>query len=148
MTLPTLPAENCNGMRKKELARRKPPLEEVAAVKQFRTNVRACLAVATNGHKVTQEEIAKRAGLSLRALGYQLSGEAKNAPTLRTLQGLANAFGLEPWQLLLPDLPTALILNPATRAKVRTTIQRYLSADDSDRDLVDKVASKLHTVAK
>lgn len=52
--------------------------------------------------KLSQAEIGRRGGLPQRTVGRIKNGEVE--ATLGNLQALAKAFGLQPWQLLVPDL--------------------------------------------
>ena len=50
----------------------------------------------------SQSAVAKRAGMDQRTVGRILNEE--HSPTITQLERLARAFGLEPWQLLVPSL--------------------------------------------
>jgi transcriptional regulator with XRE-family HTH domain len=59
----------------------------------------------------TQARVGAKAGMDQRTVGRILNRE--HAPTLPQLDGLARAFGLEPWQLLVPgfdplDMPVCV----------------------------------------
>lgn len=55
----------------------------------------------------------------------------KNAVTLDTLQELADALGLEPWHLLLPDLEPGSTPSPPITTAERKLLSRL-------RDILDK----------
>lgn len=55
----------------------------------------------------TQERLAQEAGLSTTAVHNLEAG--KNGFTDKTLRSLADAFGCEPWQLLVEPAPSHLI---------------------------------------
>ena len=65
---------------------------------------------------LTQEAFAERAGLQYKH--YQ-AVEAGRKPDLRisTLEKLAKALGLEPWELLYPTLPALTVEEPPVRAE-------------------------------
>jgi len=58
-----------------------------------------------SAHDLTQEGFAELSGISYK---YYQAVEAGRKPDLRlsTLQRLANAYGIEVWQLLSPKAPT------------------------------------------
>ncbi|MGH8028140.1 MAG: helix-turn-helix domain-containing protein, partial [Pseudoxanthomonas sp.] len=59
----------------------------------------------------TQNQVAGRGGLSQRTVGGVVTyGKTHNtSPTLRTVDGLAKAFGVQSWMLFIPSLPLELL---------------------------------------
>lgn len=53
-------------------------------------------------HLTSQSEIARKSGIPQRTVGRIVHGEVQ--ANLSSLVGLATAFGIEPWQLLVPGL--------------------------------------------
>lgn len=80
----------------------------------------------------TQAAVAKRSGMDQRTVGRILNRE--HSPTLRQIDGLAAAFGLLPWQLLVPQLDA---LNPPA-----------VSLTMEERDLYDRLTSAVAGIAK
>lgn len=74
-------------------------------------------------------------GFSLRTLAHARG--ATHSMTLRTLQKLAAAFGLEPWQLLLPDLPAELALDK----RLAQTVRAYIGAAKDGQAAIETVAN-------
>lgn len=116
------------------------PADELAAVKTFRRNAAALLAA----HQDTQEVIAERAGLSRRGLQYavgisQNKDAGGHAPTLRTMEAVARALGVELWQLLLPDFSADVVLT----SQAKQTIKKYLRTSPEGRTAIDIVAAAL-----
>jgi len=74
-------------------------------------------------------------GFSLRTLAH--AREGSHSMTLRTLQKIAKAFGFEPWLLLFPDLPVALVADK----RLAQTIRDYLKAPPAGKEAVEKVAA-------
>jgi transcriptional regulator with XRE-family HTH domain len=108
--------------------------------------VRVLLSAAKDsGQQISQKIIAKAAGISPRTLAHHLSidAEDKSAPTLRTVQAVANAFGLEPWLLLTEDLSAEIALSPHMRETVQQTISLYLDAPPEAKEAIDKMAHLL-----
>jgi len=62
-------------------------------------------------HKVTQEQFSERTGISYKY--YQaIETGVKKELRISTLERLANAYGIEVWQLLAPSMPkTKIMLN-------------------------------------
>lgn len=118
------------------MARIRAGTEDSVAAEVFRANVSALMSQARQV-EVRREDIAAKARISLRSLGYQLQG--KHSPTLRTIEAVASAFGLQPWQLLLPGLSVDLLLDKS----VAHTLGAYLSASAPERHAIDKVVDLL-----
>lgn len=74
-------------------------------------------------------------GFSLRTLAHARG--ANHSMTLRTLGRIAAAFGLEPWQLLIPDLPAELALD----RRLAQTVRDYLTAHKTGRTAIETVAA-------
>ena len=68
--------------------------------------------------RVTQGFVGKKAGCNQRTIGRILNGE--QAATVDILDGIGIAFGLQPWQLLMPGLdPSNPPINHLTEAEKR-----------------------------
>jgi transcriptional regulator with XRE-family HTH domain len=141
-TLHQAHADNCRVPSKKLPARKQSP-ETLESVQVFRDNIRALFREAQSSpeRKITQKEFAKIIGVSLRTLAAMLAeaadgedGAIVHAATLRTIERTAKGFEIEPWQLLFPDFPSQLILNPKYRDQVQEVVARYLHASDTVRD--------------
>lgn len=79
-------------------------------------------------------------GFALRTLAH--ARDAQHSMTLRTLGRIAAAFGLEPWQLLIPDLPAELALNK----RLAQTVRDYLTAPTKEaREAIETVAASYRT---
>ncbi len=102
-------------------------------------------AAKTGGQEISQEIIAEAAGISLRTLAHHLSlnADSMSCPTLRTVQAVADAFGVDPWLLLNEDLPAELALAPKVMETVQQTISRYLRAPTEAREVIDKTVHLL-----
>lgn len=123
--------------------------KELQVVRDFRANVRTLLIEAKKMEpSLTQAKVAKKAGMSVRSLAGHIREDSESVPSLRTIHDIAQAMGVEPWQLLFPDFPAQIALNPSVRSEVRNTIQRYLNAEPAARPTMDNVASILPQRAK
>lgn len=102
------------------------------------------LALADNVHRLmadaglSQEGLAKRAGISQRAVGYLVNyRDAQDRhPTTQTIAAIAQAFDLEVWQLMMPNLPLELVRSK----RLARLIENYVDAPDSGRAQVERVA--------
>jgi hypothetical protein len=131
--------------KRKAMPKRKIPSDEIPSVITFRANVKALREGARrrDGRLVSLEEIAKEANISKRTLMYQLAqnpDDGGNAPTLRTVHAVAKRFGLQDWQVLLPDLVADLLLNPQISEKLGRVVQRYQRTTDETRAGIDLLA--------
>jgi len=65
-------------------------------------------------HHVTQEEFSERTGISYKY--YQaIETGVKKELRISTLERLADAYGIEVWQLLAPEVPKSQITQKAKR---------------------------------
>ena len=87
----------------------------------------------------TQTTVAARGGISQRAVGYIATyGKTHHtSPTLRTVEGLAKAFDVPAWMLLIPDMPLDLLAGH----RLPDLIENYCEASSVGRDTVDRVAA-------
>lgn len=83
----------------------------------------------------SQEKIAKRANkpggkrVAQTAVGYLLRPTSRISPKLDTITAVAEAFGMEPWQLLHPTMGERMQQAPEF-------VQRYEMANDRDKDII------------
>lgn len=82
------------------------------------------------------EQIAKKSGLSQRAIAYYLSGE--RSPKVKDAELIAEVFGLRGWHLIMPDLPNDLRKSKA----LQRLIENYINSDDEGADMIEKVAER------
>ena len=89
----------------------------------------------------TQTTVADRGGISQRAVGYLATyGKTHHtSPTLRTIEGVAKAFEVPAWLLLIPDLPVELLRNRA----LPDLVSRYAEADEDGRGALERLATVL-----
>jgi transcriptional regulator with XRE-family HTH domain len=135
---------NSSGDRGRYNVAHRPDAGTLPVVRTFCANVRALLIEAQEmKSELTQARLAKEAKISLRTLAEYVSGSPQYAPNLRVVHDIANAMGVEAWQLLFPDFPAQLVLNPSIRGKVHQTIERYLHALPAARAAMDDMAAVL-----
>lgn len=80
----------------------------------------------------SQPRVGKRSKIDQRTVGRILNCE--NSPTLKQIDALAEAFGLLPWQLLVPGLDPE---NPPA-----------VSLTQDERDLYQRLSLAAETLAK
>lgn len=97
-------------------------------------NLRRLLAIgAAYGLPTSQAELSRRSGIAQTSISNWLDPDRGIAPSLDKLQPIARVYGIEVWQLLVPDLPDQLLASDhlarlvANYAKIeRTTARDYL----------------------
>lgn len=97
-------------------------------------NVRRLMADAG----LSQEGLAKRAGISQRAVGYLVNyKDAQDRhPTTQTIAAIALAFDLEAWQLMMPNLPFELVQTK----RLARLIENYVDSPEPGRINTERVA--------
>lgn len=85
----------------------------------------------------TQQYLGKKFGISQRSVSYLLdeSSSVENMKT-DTIEAIANYFGLEPYQLMIPNLPIEESLNN----QIKKVIQCYTSTTPEGRDNIARIA--------
>ena len=68
------------------------------------------LRILRHRHAITQQECAELAGMSFKFYQILESGKKKQI-WLETVEKLASVYGLNAWQLLMPDLPGDTCIN-------------------------------------
>lgn len=89
----------------------------------------------------TKAKIAGQLGFSLRSLANARKGAHR--ARMDALDKVATAFKLSPWQLLLPDLPAAVLFDP----ELRRSMQLLIESDPEDRKAVERLLSKKQKTA-
>lgn len=97
-------------------------------------NVRRLMAAQGWSHT----ELAKRAGISQRAVSYLINyKDAQDRhPTTGTIERIAEAFGLQVWQLMIPSLPLELLQSQ----RFSKLIENYRDAPETGRRQVERIA--------
>ncbi|PJL25917.1 hypothetical protein B9Y64_15445 [Stenotrophomonas maltophilia] len=97
-------------------------------------NVRRLMEAAGD----TQAKVAKRAGLAQRSVGNVVTYGTthETSPTLRTVDGIADAYGVPVWMLLLDQVPLEVLQSP----ELARLIDNYIKAPASARANIDRVA--------
>jgi len=101
---------------------------------------RAALAASVRtlmgAHGWSQSDLARRSGVAQRTISNVLRPETGSA-TIETVVALAKAFQVEPWALLLPEIPVEALQSPA----LRILIDNYLHASPEGRRALERIGA-------
>lgn len=83
-------------------------------------------------------DLARHSGVSKSAIGYLLNyrDNSDRHPTTETVAGIAAAFELPVWQLMIPNLPVELL----DSRRVSRLIENYRDAPEEGRATVERIA--------
>ena len=84
----------------------------------------------------TQEQLVKRSGVSRRTIGSALKGE--NATSIEKAEKLANAFGLEGWHLIMPNLPRDI----EETKHLSDLVKNYIASSNDGKEMIERVAER------
>lgn len=102
------------------------------AAEALRTNLRVLAERAKQDRDLTSRGNGQ---FTPKTLNNVVNG--RHAPTLETLQKIADAFGIEVWQLLLPEFHAGLLLDP----QIGRVMRAYATADEEGREMFTRTAS-------
>ena len=83
---------------------------------------------------LSEKALEKRSGVSQKGINKILNKQS--APTVTTIAKLAQAFRIEPWQLLMPPG------KHASDKEWQSLLQAYASASPEGRDLILRLAER------
>jgi DNA-binding Xre family transcriptional regulator len=99
--------------------------------------------VADNVHKLMkyhnnmkQTVLAKRAGISQRTVSNVLNPGSVESITTDTIEKLAKCFKLEPYHLVIPNLPIEELLDK----RIEKVIEYYTKASTDGRENIKRIA--------
>lgn len=84
----------------------------------------------------TQMDVAKRAGVSQKAVSNMLNPATSPRPILDQVEKVAAAFDLNLWHLIMPGLPADLLSSPS----ISRLVSHYSKASSRGREYIDRVA--------
>lgn len=88
-------------------------------------------------HGYTEAVVAKRADVSQKSVNNLL--HQRHPPNLEVVDKVAGAFGLNLWQIILPNLPRDVTREGGTLAKL---VDSYLEANNEGQKLVLQLAER------
>lgn len=106
------------------------------ATRALADNVRRLMDSRDPVWKLT--DLARHSGVSKSALSYLLNyrDSSDRHPTTETVEGIATAFGLPVWQLMMPNLPIELLQSH----RMARLIENYRDAPPEGRAQVERIA--------
>lgn len=109
---------------------------ENKATKALADNVRRLMADKNPAWKII--DLARHSGVSKSAVSYLLNyrDSSDRHPTTETIAGIAAAFGLPVWQLMIPDMPIELL----TSNRMTRLIENYRDAPPAGQAQVERIA--------
>lgn len=108
----------------------------VAAVAQPKEIISGNLRALMDLHEWSERLLAAKSKVSQKTVNKVLNQES--AATVETTEKLAKAFGLNGWQLMLPDLPTDLLDSPS----LQQLFENYVSSSGAGREYIHRIAAK------
>lgn len=101
-------------------------------------NLRRLLALGADFNLPTsQAELSRRSGIAQTSISNWLDPARGIAPSLDKLQPIARVYGIEVWQLLVPDLPDQLLASD----HLARLVANYARIERAGaREYIDKVA--------
>jgi len=98
----------------------------------FRTNLQGL--ITKTGMKISRLE--RETGVSARMIRFILDGERK--PTIEVADSIARGFGLNGWQMLLPNLLKDLNCSK----QLAQLVEMFIDTPDDGQDYILRVAEK------
>ena len=96
------------------------------------SNLRALIDL----HEWSERALAEKSKVAQKTINKILNQES--SPTVETTEKLAKAFGLNGWQLMVPNLPTDLLESQS----LQVLLENYVSASGAGREYINRVAAK------
>lgn len=109
-----------------------PILRDERLRKVLAKNVRAFLALMD----ISENAAAQKTDLSQKQ--WNNLTHARTGCGIDAIAEMAELFGCEPWMLLVDDLPSAI----NHHRRLARLVKRYVSANESDQDLIEALAEK------
>lgn len=89
-----------------------------------------------DGQNMTMDEVAKRAGVTKRAIHYILNGE--RVPSIEMADAIGRALNVTGWQLLIPNLAEDL----ARTGRLEHMIEDYMKDPAETQRYIESVARR------
>lgn len=88
---------------------------------------------------LSANQLARACGLGQTTIsGLLRYAELRKTPSLATIQAIAQHFGIEAWQLQIPDLPDDLLQNQ----RISRLVYSFAEVDETGRASVESVAER------
>lgn len=89
-----------------------------------------------NNKKMSQNFLAKKTGISQKTISNILNPGSVGSITTDTIEKLANYFDLEPYHLMIPDLPVDELLIK----RIEIVIENYSKLPPDGRENIRRIA--------
>lgn len=101
-------------------------------------NIRRLLRVGESmGLPSSQAELARHAGIAQTSISAWLDPDRTVEPRIGNLNAIANVYGLDPWQMLVPNLTDDMVL----ASHLKKLVANYRKIGDARaREYIDRVA--------
>lgn len=90
----------------------------------------------SDAQQISLDEIARRAGVTRRAIQYILSGE--RVPSIEMAESIGQALNVTGWQLLIPNLAEEL----ARSGRLSALVSNYMSDPAETQAYLESVAQR------
>lgn len=84
----------------------------------------------------TADDVAKKSGITKRAILYYLNKE--RVPNIEKAELLASAFGLRGWHLIMPNLPKDI----SETSHLNTLVKNYISANSEGKKMIHMISER------
>lgn len=90
----------------------------------------------SDAQQISLDEIARRAGVTRRAIQYILSGE--RVPSIEMAESIGQALNVTGWQLLIPNLAEEL----ARSGRLSALVSNYMADPAETQSYLESVAQR------
>jgi transcriptional regulator with XRE-family HTH domain len=94
------------------------------------------LAKLMDAHRLTQQQLAKKADVAQRTISNILN--ASNEPGIEKINKIARVFGLEGWQLQMPNIPDDMLMSGV----VHKVMDALTQATPEGREMIGRLAER------
>jgi transcriptional regulator with XRE-family HTH domain len=108
------------------------PFTKLTTTEAVAKNLRRLMAM----RGLTQPQLAKKAGVAQRTISNILS--ASNEPGIEKINKIARVFGLQGWQLQMPNIPDDML----SGAVVTRVIDALTRATPEGREMIERLAER------
>jgi len=108
------------------------PFTKLTTTEAVAKNLRRLMEV----YNLSQPQVAKKAGVSQRTVSNILN--AANEPGIEKINKIARAFGLQGWQLQMPNIPDDLL----SSGVVPKVMDALMKATPEGREMIQRLAER------
>lgn len=112
------------------------PRFDVASPPNTKEIISSNLRALIDLHQWSERVLAEKSKVAQKTVNKILNQES--SPSAETIEKLAKAFGLNGWQLMLPNMPTDLLESPS----LQVLFDNYASSSGAGREYINRIAAK------